>query len=133
MKFKKLALIPLVTSFSCGCTSYTSHYKAFLLIQSSSKSEANVSFDQFEGQMVFKLKKATSGEGSIFCDASLKEGTVKVALYSPLFNNESELFSLNSGESISEYRGYIESNQKYIIILRSSSPAREGKFEFKLD
>lgn len=103
------------------------------MIQSKTKSSAKVSFDGFEGQMVFKLKRTTPGEGSVSCNASLKEGNVKVSLYHQLLNNESELFTINDGESINEYKGYVEANQRYIIIVKSSGLAREGKFEFNLN
>ena len=55
-----------------------------------------------------------------------------MALYSTFFKNETELFTINGGESFEGQRGYIEANQRYIIIVRSSGLAKEGKFEFNL-
>lgn len=131
MKAKSLILLTLAPLFLCSCDTYYSKYKAILLLTSNHGNSANISFHEFEGTYVFKLKKKNAGEGDIKYKASLESGKIGVKYYT--FGNESNLFSIEGGESLDNHFGYIEQGYKVTIIIISEGKAINGSFSFDLN
>ena len=114
---KILSLILIVATLLClsSCV-YSSSYKATILITSN---ELDLSADTIEGRYVFKVKITGGEEGGITYNASLGEGDVNVSYAYGAGGTALPLFTLKSGESVSDVGGYIEVGKGgtvYIII-----------------
>ena len=133
MKKITYLLLPLIGLSICSCNNYSSHYKSILSITNEHGGEGSLSFAEFEGQYVFKLKKTTQGEGSIKYSASLKEGHVDVYYVDPISKQELSMFSINSGETLDSYAGYVEKGYRVIIIVKSEGRVYDGRFAFNID
>ena len=109
-----LILLFLLSFSSCV---YSSSYKATILITSNELDHCYLSADTIEGRYVFKVKITGGDEGGIRYNASLGEGDVTVSY--DAYGTELPLFTLKSGESVSDVGGYIEVGKGgtvYIII-----------------
>ena len=126
---KKLSrlLVPFLALSLTSCY----HYKAFILITSNHGNNASMKFDEFEGKYEFKLKKKDAGEGPIVFEASLKEGSVDVTYI--YVGSESLLFTIQSGETIRDQRGYVEKGRRVKIIVKSNCKSLGGEFTFNLN
>lgn len=133
MKIKNLIILPLIGTFLGGCGYYKSSYHATLLVTSNTETEARIDFGTFDGQYVFNLRRSETEDGRIECDASLKEGTVKVLYYDVFLDVEAELFVIGGGQSIKENYGYVEPDRKYVIIVKSYGEAVDGRFSFNIN
>ena len=133
MKKIKYLVLPLIGLSLSSCTSYASHYKAFLLVTSQKTSEGKISFDEFDGQYVFNLKKTSDGEGDIKYHGFLGKGHIDVFYVDPITKQENSLFTISSGELIDSHKGYVEKGYKVKIVLRSESKALDGNFTFNVN
>ena len=97
-------------------------------MRSNTAEHSFVEFGQLEGTLVFKMKKKTAGEGAIVYTASLEEGKITVTY--DIFNVESNLFTLNGGETLNANGGYVEKGQRVYIILKTEGNCKNGKFDF---
>ena len=107
----------LLTLFSLASCVYSSSYKATILITSNKLNHCYLSADSIEGRYVFKVKVSGGDEGGIRYNASLGEGDVTVSY--DAYGTQLPLFTLKSGESVSDIGGYIEVGKGgtvYIII-----------------
>lgn len=107
----------LLTLFSLASCVYSSSYKATILITSNELNHCYLSADSIEGRYVFKVKVSGGDEGGIRYNASLGEGDVTVSY--DAYGTQLPLFTLKSGESVSDIGGYIEVGRGgtiYIII-----------------
>ena len=128
MKKKFLTLLTLSPLTLGGCV--TSKYNALLLVTSKHTSTASISFEVFEGQYVFKLKRTEAGEGTIKFDASLKEGHCVVLYKASMMNDYATMFEIDGGETKNAYTGYLEKGYKVTIIVKSEGKASGGSFSF---
>ena len=133
MTLYKVFALPILSVFLYGCNYPLSFYKASQLVNNNNGIEADIEFESLKGTYCFSLKKTSPGEGSMFCFASLQEGTIKVSLYQTLLNGKFQLFTINGGETFSDYRGYVETKQKYIIVIESEDVSKIGKFTFNIN
>ena len=109
-----LIIITLLCLASCA---YYSSYKALILITSNTPNHCYLSADMIEGRYVFKVRITGGEEGGITYNASLGEGDVTVSY--DAYGTQLPLFTLRSGESVSDIGGYIEVGKGgtvYIII-----------------
>ncbi len=126
-----LKIFVLSPLFLASCAPVSS-YKALLLIRENHGNTGNLRFSEFEGTYVFKLKKQNPGEGAISYKASIEEGNVKVS-YIAFTDDEINLFSITSGESLEGSGGYIEKGYRVHIIIRSDGKVKNGNFIFDLN
>lgn len=126
------ALLAVVTVFMLlmlsGCDSYRSHYNAVAFAHTNTSKNASMSFSSFEGTMVFKLK-CKSADEKINYSAKLDSGSAKV--YYDCGGTKTELFSVGSGDDISEIGGALQKGTVYIIV-EMSGKGQNGHFDFEL-
>ena len=128
---KILKLLVLSPLFLASCAP-TSSYKALVMISENHANTGSIRFSEFEGTYVFKLNKQNPGEGAISYTASIEEGNVKVT-YIAFTDEELNLFSITSGESLEGSGGYIEKGYRVHIIIRSDGKVKNGSFTFDLN
>ena len=133
MKSIRYLALPLIAFSLCSCTTYSSKYKAVVLITSQKTSEGRIRFGEFDGQYVFNLKKTSDGEGDIKYTGSLGEGHIDVFYVDPITRKENPLFSISSGEIVDSHKGYVEKGYKVKIVLRTESIASNGNFTFNVN
>ena len=108
----------------------SSHYKALMMVTENHTSYASISFSEFTGQYVFKLKRTEVGEGSIRFNARLEEGHIEVFFKASMMDDYKSMFVINGGETIDNYMGYLEKGWKVSIIVKSEGTASSGSFTF---
>lgn len=118
-----LFLLPL-----SGCNKYTSNYKAMMFVHTNTMKNASMSFSSFEGTMVFKLK-CESADEKIYYSAKLENGSAKV--FYDCNGTKTELFSVKSGDDISEIGGALQKGTVYIIVEMSEA-GKDGRFSFDI-
>lgn len=111
-----------------GCNGYTSNYKAVAFVHTNTTKSASMSFSSFEGSMVFQLK-CESADEKINYSAKLENGSAKV--FYDCNGTKTELFSVNSGDDISEIGGVLQKGTVYIIV-EMSGVGQEGHFNFDI-
>ena len=110
-----------------SCASYKSSYNAILLVHSNTDREASMSFMEFEGTMVFKLKCDVSGRLS--WNGELESGEITVSIDN---GGRSELFSASSGDSIRGDGPDLNAGTVYIIV-ETNGKCKEGSFSFEIE
>ena len=129
MKNRHIPLFALAPLFLSSCSPYVSSYKAFMLVRSNAAEHSYVNFEELEGTLVFKMKKKTPGEGALIYEAFLGEG--KVNVIANIFNVESNLFTINGGESYEKTQGaYVEHGYSVYIVLKTEGRCTNGRFDF---
>lgn len=118
-----LLLLPL-----SGCSRYTSSYKAVAFVHTNTTKNASMSFSSFEGSMVFQLK-CESADEKINYSAKLEVGSAKV--FYDCNGEKTELFSVNSGDDISEIGGVLQKGTVWIIVEMSEA-GKDGRFSFDI-
>ncbi len=111
-----------------GCDKYTSHYKAVAFVHTNLTKYASMKFSSFEGTMVFKLKCENDDE-KIYYSAKLENGNAKV--FYDANGTKTELFSVSSGDDISEIGGELQKGTVYIIV-ETSEVGKDGSFNFEI-
>lgn len=119
-----LLLLPL-----SSCNKYTSNYNAVAFVHTNTKKNASMSFSSFEGTMVFKLK-CESDDEKIKYSAKLENGSAKV--FYDCNGTKIELFSVNSGDDISDIGGILQKGTVFIIV-EMSGIVKDGSFNFKIE
>ena len=112
-----------------GCNSYRSHYNAVAFVHSNTPENASMSFSRFEGTMVFQLKCENADE-KISYSAKLDEGSAKV--FYDCSGTKTELFSVSSGDDISQTGGALQKGTVYIIV-EMSEEGQNGRFHFDIE
>lgn len=120
-----MALLLLTLS---GCNGYVSYYKAVAFVHTNTAKNASMSFSSFEGTMVFKLK-CESSEEKINYSAKLENGSAKV--YYDCNGTKTELFSVNSGDDVSDIGGILQKGTVFIIV-EISGGGQHGSFTFDI-
>ena len=113
-----------------GCSSepYTSSYNAKGLVQTNTDSEATISFSEFQGVKVFKLKFNNGNTKSLVYSLRLEVGSAKI--YYDTDGRKTELVSLKAGDSINENLKNLSCESMYIII-ETGEKCLNGNFSFK--
>ncbi len=129
MKKSIILLVSAMLALSlAGCGRYVSSYKALGFVHSNRSDAAFMSFDFFEGRMVFRLK--SSGEGDLKYSAKLESGSA--AVYYEYNGNKQELFSISGGEEADSRSGYVEAGT-VIVIVETDGSCQNGEFRVSLD
>lgn len=111
-----------------GCNRYTSHYKAGMLVRTNTTKNASMSFSSFEGSMVFQMR-CESADEKINYSAKIESGSAKV--FYDCNGTKTELFTVNSGDDISEIGGELQKGTVYIIVEMSET-GQDGRFNFEI-
>ncbi|MGN1100325.1 MAG: hypothetical protein ACI4S9_08245 [Christensenellales bacterium] len=128
LKALTVALFTSLLLTFCGCSGYSSSYRAVAFVHSNTTKSAFMSFSSFEGSMVFKLKCESEDE-KITYSAKLDGGSAKV--YYDCNGTKTELFSVDSGDEISDIGGTLQKGTVYIIV-ETSETCRNGRFDFEV-
>lgn len=118
-----LLLLPL-----SGCSKYSSSYNAVAFVHTNTAQNASMSFSSFKGTIVFKLKCRGENE-KINYSAKLANGSAKVFYDSN--GVKTELFSINSGDEISDIGGVLQQGTVYIIVEMPET-GNDGRFVFSV-
>ena len=127
MKKIKYLAIPLIALSLCSCH----HYKAFILITSNHGNNASMTFDEFEGEYVFKLKKKDAQEGPLVYQGTVETGSIDVTY--KVNGEESLLFTVTNGESVRNQKGTFHKGDKVEILIKSNCKSLKGEFTFNLN
>ena len=128
-----IATVMLVLCFmlsACG-NKYTSHYSATLMVRTNTLHEASVSFSNFSGIYVMKLKNIGDEKAFITYNATLEEGNIKV--YYDFNNEKLNLFEIGTDGSIEGKTEAFTSNKTIYIIIESDGKCNVGSFSFALE
>lgn len=123
-----IAFAMLFLSFSLvGCGKYSSHYNTVGHVYSNDSDSAWMSFIEFEGSEVFKLKCNGYNQAIIKYSGELESGSLTV--YYDCGGEKQELFSLHSGDDIQGSGGDLPEDTVYIII-ETSEKCYNGSLSF---
>ena len=131
MKRKILLLVVLLTivAGSVGCSKYSSRYYAVGFVHSNESGSAYMSFYEFNGRIVFKLKCDSEKQAQIKYSGKLEEGNMTV--YYDCGGTKKELFSISSGDEIRSSGGYLPED-KIFIIVETSEKCKNGDLVFEV-
>ena len=118
----------LVLLMLSGCNSYRSHYNAVAFAHTNTSKNASMRFSSFEGTMVFQLKCKNADE-KISYSAKLEDGSANV--FYDCSGTKTELFSVSTGDDISDIGGELQKGTVYIIV-EASAKCQDGRFSFDL-
>ncbi|MBP0970027.1 MAG: hypothetical protein J5744_07775 [Oscillospiraceae bacterium] len=134
MRKRKLAaiavMIILVSVMLGGCSEYSSHFKAIGMVHSNTPSHAFMSFYQFSGTIVFKLKCRDSSGGTLSYAAKIEEGSIRV--YVDSGGSRDLVVSLEPQSSTIEGRVNVPHGRIYVIV-ESNDVSSNGELEFNIE
>ena len=104
-----LACLVLLLFGLAGCSKYVSKYNAVGFVHSNSARSAFMSFHQFEGTMVFKLKVKEADQ--LACSGRLESGVATVCLDAD--GAKTGLFSLSGGDEIAASFAQIDGDRRF--------------------
>jgi len=126
-----VTMLPVLFLMGCGGIKYTSSYYALMCYHSSLVSSGTISFKEFKGRFVFKLKRTSGNDGPITYEGSIKEGEITV--FYDVNDTKYDLFSLSGEETTSGYSETIEKGKYVYIVLESNGKIKEGSFAFNMN
>ena len=110
-----------------GCSGYTSSYKAVAFVHSNEPSSAFMSFYNFDGRMVFKMKSAEGGQ--LNYSAKLESGSATV--YYDSNGTKTFLFSIAGGEETDPGSIAVGAGTVYVLV-ETDGECGNGDFRFDL-
>ncbi len=122
-------LIAAVFVFSAfaGCVPYSSHYRAVAFVHTNTAKNAQMSFMEFEGQMVFKLKAGK--DSTIKYEAELETGSASVWI--DAVGTKQLMFSPVSGDVFDNALELeLDSARTVYIIVETDGKCLNGRFGF---
>ncbi len=129
MKKIMVVLVSLLLICSLvGCSKYSSHYSALLLISSQLSDSGYIRFSSFKGQKVFKFR---SKEDSVLnCSLKLESGEAMV--YYDYDGTKEELVAVRSGDDFDLTDVRITAGTTYVIV-ETNGKCENGDFQFKVE
>ena len=112
-----------------GCSRYSSHYSAMILVHSNTTDSSYMSFSSFNGTKTFKMNCKSASGGLLEYSAKLESGSATV--YYDHDGNKTELFSIRGGEEIASTAVPVSQGPVYVIV-ETNEKCKEGKFDFNL-
>lgn len=124
------AVLLICCLFLSGCSSepYTSSYNAKGLAQTNDDHSATMSFAEFQGVKVFKLKFDDSFSKSLVYNLRLETGNA--AIYYDTDGVKKELVSLDSGDRAEDRLRDLTCSSMYIIV-ETNGKCMNGNFSFE--
>ena len=124
-------MIFVICACLCGCSGYSSGYKAVGFVHSNTSDSAFMSFYQFDGRMVMRLRCKEAEGCDLIYGGKLESGSLTV--YIDIGEGKEELFSLESGDEIADpFSIRIEGKGKIYIIVETDGKCENGSLEFNL-
>lgn len=125
MKKNLLLAILVAICLVClaGCSKYTSHYSALMMVTTNTSKAASISFSSLDGTRAFKLKS----DGHLNFSAKLGEGSATVFYDSN--GTKTELFTIRGGQEIEPSAITVNPGTVYVIV-QTDGKCREGRFSF---
>ena len=121
------ALLTVLLTFG-GCGGYASHYKAVGFVHSNETESAFMSFYEFEGTMVFKLKNKDGGA----LEYSAKLGSGEAEISYDCGNGKTSLSPVKQGDEPAGTTDPLPAGIVYIII-ETDGKCGNGDFRFEID
>lgn len=122
-----IAVIMILSAFCMsGCEEYTSHYKAVGFVHSNTSDSSFMTFYEFEGTMVFKMKCETDN-GQLKYSAKLDEGSATV--FCDCNGAKQELFTVRGGGDKKDASVKVDKGTVYVIV-ETSGNCSNGDFRF---
>ncbi|MBR0520860.1 MAG: hypothetical protein IJJ95_05945 [Spirochaetales bacterium] len=112
-----------------GCSRYSSHYSALMIVHSNTSSSSYMSFSSFNGTKTFKMNCKNASGGLLEYSAKLETGSATV--YYDHDGNKTELFTIRGGEEIKGTAVPVTAGPVYVIV-ETNEKCKEGKFDFNL-
>jgi len=128
-KVSAFVLAALLIFALSACGEHASSYKAIGFVHSNESDSAFMSFYQFNGRMVFKLK-CTDPDAHIKYSGELESGSMTVSY--ECGGEQSELFSLGDGSAVDSTGGDLEKGKVYIYV-ETDGKCNNGKLDFSLE
>lgn len=122
----KLTAVLLCALCLASCSSPVSKYRAVGFVRSNTSTSAKMSFYEFEGRMVFRLKNKKAGD-VLDCAAALEEGGLRVTLERD--GASTELFGLSAGDG-TETSLALDGAGAFYVIVETDGRCREGSLTF---
>ncbi len=129
MKKTIAVLIILFALTLCGCTPYTSSFRAVGYVHSNTSKKVDMSFYEFNGRQVFNLK-AKSGDEHIKYTAKLETG--KADVYYDSGEGKVLLFTINGGDEFNGQSETLGAGRVYLIV-ETDGKCSGGSFAFKVE
>lgn len=125
--FLLLCMIALIAS---GCGRYASHYKAVGFVHSNEAHSAFMTFFEFEGRMVFKLKCKDASAEQIRYTAELGAGSA--AVYAGLGEEQTKLCDVSADDAVASVFRPLQNGTVYIVV-ETAGACENGGFHFDLE
>ncbi len=119
----------VLASCLSGCSKYPSHYKAIGHVYSNNTDSAQMSFFEFDGVEVFKLKCKSKNTATIVYSGKLETG--RLTVYYDCGGTKKVLVSLQSGDNIQSSGGTLPEDTIYLII-ETEEKCCNGNLSFKV-
>lgn len=126
--FLAALLLLLAAAGLTGCEKYTSHYFAAAFVHSNVSDAAEMSFWQFEGTMVFKLR-CKAGE-KLHCTGTVKSGEINV--FYDCGESKDLLCSLENGSEIDHTLPLTVAGTVYVIV-EAQEKCENGQLSFSVE
>ena len=88
------------------------------------------SFHSLEGELVFKIKRTESGEGTVGYSIKVDKGDVRI--YYDIYGVKEELAHAVAGETLEGRGGYVEEGKTVYIVIEAAEGSR-GKVKVELN
>lgn len=124
----RLCAVLLCALCLASCSAPVSSYRAVGFVRSNTSSSAKMSFFEFEGRMVFRLKNKKAGS-VLDCSASLEEGEFRVTREQN--GASSELFALSSGGE-TETSVTLDEAGTFYVVVETFGRCMNGSLDFDL-
>lgn len=128
---KKSLLAPLgVALLLSSCSPFVSHWSATIFVHSNTSHAASMTFDEFEGLIVFNLKSEDKEHSVLEYKLNLTEGKFNISYaYS-----EEEKYDIVTISGTEKKEGSVEfaKTGKVYLLVESEGKAKNGDFEFTI-
>lgn len=114
----------------CGCTKYTSSFKALQFVHSNTSKAASMTYKNFEGNYSFKMKTGKDADATLVYSGRT-EGC-DVTVYYDYADEKELLFVVKAGESVSGSVPLPKDSTVYVIV-ETEDKATSGDFSFKIE
>ena len=124
------AVILLLSVMLGGCSGYSSHFKAVALVHSNTSSSAYMSFYEFSGTLVFRMKCKDPEGGILRYTAKLESGSIQV--YCDKNGSKDLIVSIEPQSRVIEGSVKVPQGKIYVIV-ESNDKSSNGSLTFDIE